>query len=309
MKSFTCLIVFLFFFPEVFSQDRILEDGGYFKPHPNKNIIIAPGLLGPNALPVQRIRNGLVGSDFKLRINQSSHFMKGDNTFNIDGYLLAPVVRNFMALETYWYILEMYRSSNEIRDWRRLYSRDEGTQLVLGDLNFSFLMQFVRNHKWLPDVMGVIGHKTTLGPVEDGHFTNTPALWATLNLGRDLLVHNDFKFRMNGLIGFYVYHSNRERITQNEGPVVGLEAQFNYKNVELASSLSGYTGWEAVGHDDPVYWIVRLEKRRRRVDWHIEYQTGINDYPYETVRVGFTWHLPSFLDFKPLNWKEVLQNE
>ncbi|MDX9883725.1 MAG: hypothetical protein RBS73_16810 [Prolixibacteraceae bacterium] len=309
MKSFTGLLVFLFLFSEAFPQGNPDDDGGYFEPHPNKNIIIAPGLLGPNALPVQRIRKGLIGSDFKLQVNQSSHFMKGDNTFNIDGYLLAPVVRNFMALETQWYMFEMYRSSNEIRDWRRLSARDEGTQIVLGDLNFSFLMQFVQNHKWLPDVMGTIGHKTTLGPVEDGHFTNTPALWASLHFGKDLLVRNDFRFRTNGLLGFYVYHSNREKITQNEGPVMGIEAQFNYKNFELASSLSGYSGWEAVGHDDPVYWIVRLEKHRRRVDWHIKYQTGINDYPYETVRIGFTWHLPSFLDFREMNWKEVLKNE
>ena len=206
MKLFVSAFIFLLFFSEAFSQDSLDEFGGYFEPDPNKNIIIAPGLLGPNALPVQRIRTGLVGSNFELRVNQSSHFMKGDNTFNIDGHLLAPVVRNFMALETQWYILELYRSSNKIRDWRRLAARDEGTKLVLGDLNFSFLMQFVRNHKWLPDVMGIIGHKTTLGAVEDGHFTNTPALWASLSLGRNLFVSDDFRFRMNGLIGFYVYH-------------------------------------------------------------------------------------------------------
>lgn len=306
MRNFIFLsLILLLAFPG-FAQD---EDGGYFEPHPNKKIIIAPGLLGPNALPVQRIRNGLVGTDFELRINQSSHFMKGDNTFNIDGYLLAPVVRNFMALETQWYFLEMYRSSNAIRDWRRLEARDEGTRVVLGDLNFSFLMQFVRNHKWLPDVMGVIGHKSTLGAVEDGHFTNTPALWASLSMGKDLVQSDNFRFRMNGLIGFYVYHGNREKITQNEGPVMGLETQLNYKSFELGSSLSAYTGWEAVGHDDPVYWITRLQKHNRRIDWHLEYQTGLRDYPYETFRIGFTWHLPSFIDAGMLKWKELRKNE
>ena len=309
MKSFIFVLVLLLPFLEVFSQDSSDEFGGYFEPNPNKNIIIAPGLLGPNALPVQPIRNGLVGQNFELRINQSSHFMKGDNTFNIDGHLLAPVVRNFMALETQWYLLEMYRSSNDIRDWRRLAARDEGTKMVLGDLNFSFLIQFVRNHKWLPDIVGTIGHKTTLGPVEDGHFTNTPALWATLNPGKNLFISNDLKIRLNGLIGFFVYHSNREKITQNEGPLMGLEAQVNYKSFEFASSVSGYTGWEAVGHDDPFYWTVRLKKNRRRVDWHVEYRTGIQDYPYETFRVGFTWHLPSFIDFKELNWKEIMKYE
>ena len=67
MKLFFNLFVFLLLFSEAFSQANSDEYGGYFEPHPNKNIIIAPGLLGPNALPVQRIRNGLVGSNFEFQ--------------------------------------------------------------------------------------------------------------------------------------------------------------------------------------------------------------------------------------------------
>ena len=63
------------------------------------------------------------------------------------------------------------------------------------------------------------------------------------------------------LIGFYVYHSNREKITQNEGPVRwDWKPSLITKVSNFASSVSGYSGWEAVGHDDPFYWIVRLKK-------------------------------------------------
>ena len=59
-----------------------------------KYMITQPGYMGPNALPVPRIGNGSIDSNFSVSTTGSFHFSKGDNTQNITVYANYCRVKN-----------------------------------------------------------------------------------------------------------------------------------------------------------------------------------------------------------------------
>jgi hypothetical protein len=54
-------------------------------------IIMSPGYLGPNALPVPEVKRGFINSKTEIEITASSHFLKGDPTQDISGRLVYSV--------------------------------------------------------------------------------------------------------------------------------------------------------------------------------------------------------------------------
>lgn len=109
MRNLTLLFVLFFAWNGLFAQrESTGKFSSYYKlSNDYSAILIAPGTMGPNALPVPEILNGQVGTDFHFKLSVDNYFRDGGGD---DGYTLKlnfrfPVVQHFMALECHGRLL------------------------------------------------------------------------------------------------------------------------------------------------------------------------------------------------------------
>ena len=95
-------------------------------------MIISPGYLGPNALPVPEVRKGYISEKSEISFSAARHFHPGDPTQDVSAKLFLPFAKSKIAFEVYGVILENYSFTEEIRNER--FARDEdGRGITRGD--------------------------------------------------------------------------------------------------------------------------------------------------------------------------------
>ncbi|MCD4745738.1 MAG: hypothetical protein K8R58_05520, partial [Bacteroidales bacterium] len=124
-NSLIILLLILFFNNAISQNDPSIEDD------PNRNwdgithwsryIIMSPKYMGPNALPVPEIRNGLLNDEIEFEISTEYHFMKGDNTYNLFSKLYFPFAKNKIAVELYGVPVEYYQMDSSLRYERKTF--------------------------------------------------------------------------------------------------------------------------------------------------------------------------------------------
>lgn len=306
-------IIWLLLFPVIaFSQSRNMSNwidfgGSHFA----KWLQIAPGKLGPNALPVPRMDYALVDDESKIEIGAHYHQMPGDTAIN--SYFnwhwnLAP---GRVVMEIWGEPSETFRLSNELRDQRQIYYDDNGWSTEAGDLLISTYVQLLKNKKYFPDLSLNYTLKTTTGVNWNGRYTDASMNYFYLAAGKSILFKGSFvnEIRIAALCGFYVWQTNKVEMAQDEGRVIEAGIQLHAKGFIFYTEYGGYMGYDAYefmergsgqdriqGFNDPLILRTRLEKTGKHLNFTVEYQTGFRDYFYQTFRLGIIYH------FKALTW-------
>lgn len=265
----------------------------YYQADGNYNtLLIAPGSMGPNALPVPEIMNGNVGTDFLFKFSIDNYYRDngGDNGHTAFINIRFPVVQNFMAFELNWDLIDYFRTTNRVRDLIQLYKDDPGWGTEIGDIILTTYIQITQENKFTPAIMLSSSLKTTTGSVFDGRHIDLPAHWHYFSLGKYLYTNHYFKWRLNGMLGYYFWQTNERNLEQDEGPLWGLENQLNYKKLEIGTGFSGYKGWKFYGHDRPILFRSRFVVNNKKVNYFVDYKTGLRDYPYSSIKVGICYH-------------------
>ncbi len=294
IKTFILSVILIFVWHGVFAQRKSTEGFyHYYTVNGNYNtILIAAGKMGPNALPVPNIYNGQVGTDLQFRLSVDNYFRDGggDNGHTLKLNFRFPVVQNFMAFGLEWDVVDYFHTTNRVRDIIQLYKDDPGWTTDLGDIILSTYIQLTRERGILPAAMLVSTLKTTSGSIFDGRYTDLPAHWHYASIGKNLIRKDWFCWSLNGMVGYYFWQTNQTDLEQNEGPIWGIESQFNVKKLELAVGTSGYTGWKWYGFDKPALLKGRLIFKNPKFNYFVEYKTGLRDYFYSSVNIGLNWH-------------------
>ncbi len=255
-------------------------------------IKITPGYLGPNALPVPEVKKGFIKPKSEFEITASSHFLKGDPTQDISGHLFVPFAQSRVAVEVYGVIVEHFNFSEEIRD-ERMARIEDGKGFAAGDLYFSTLVQLVKERKF-PNTLLRMACKTASGNQYKGaRNADSPAYFFDLSFSKNLGQNETDLFRPFGLAGFYSWQTNDELNLQNDAYMYALGADFERKNLLLSASWSGYSGYKNE-RDKPMQLNFELRKDFDGKAFRIQYNHGLRDMEYKTVRVSFIWK------FKPV---------
>ncbi len=251
-------------------------------------LVISPGYLGPNALPVPEQLNGLIKSETELQISSSFHFRDGDNTQDISGYFMLPFAKGKIAIEAYGVIFEKYQMSDEIRDERIARERD-GNGITTGDLYFSTLIQLSKNRKF-PNTLFRMACKTTSGGAYyAARYSDSPGYFFDLSFSKDFQSPTLLSWRPFASAGFYSWQTNDELNLQNDALMYGIGLEL-LKNAWTAStSLSGYAGYKNE-KDQPLVFNLNLQRRIGKKSLKLQYIHGIKDWEYDTFRVSFIWH-------------------
>jgi hypothetical protein len=273
---------------------------------PARWLQIAPGKMGPNALPVPEMDYARVGNKNEIEAGVQYHQMKGDTAVNSYISFYWAVVPEIVVVKIWGQPSETYRTTNDVRDERQIWYNDEGWSTEPGDLLVSTYIQIIQDKKNLPDISINYTLKTTTGDNRNARYTNGSMNYFYLAAGKSVYpkwqVLDEIRFA--ALAGFYVWETNLNDMAQNEGPVYEAGIKLRKETINMYAEIGGYTGYGAYSHlnaiiesdtpideaDDPLIYRAGIEKTGAKFDFKAEFQSGLNnDYPFNTLRVGITY--------------------
>jgi len=252
-------------------------------------MIISPGYLGPNALPVPEVKRGFLDKKTEIEFSAATHFLKGDPTQDISGRLYVPFANARIAIELYGVIAEHFAFSNEIRDER--YARiEDGKGYAFGDLYFSTLIQLVKDKKF-PNTLLRMACKTASGnQLEGARYTDSPGYFFDLSFSKELAKTEKGCIRPFGLGGFYSWQTNDELNLQNDAYMYALGADFVRNSWQLSGSWSGYSGYKNQ-RDQPMQLNFEMRHDFGNKAFRVQYVNGLRDLEYKTIKFSFIWKL------------------
>jgi len=251
-------------------------------------MILSPGYLGPNALPVPEMKKGFIPGTGEIETSITAHFYPGDPTQDVSGRFFFPMANGKMAFEAYGVALEKYGYSEEIRNLR--ISRDkDGKGIIPGDFYFSVMIQLCKNRNF-PNTMLRLACKTASGDVFAARYTDTPGYYFDFSSSRDFNLSKNSRIRPFASFGFYSWQTYNEATPQNDALLYGLGADFLMKNWMMSGNISGYSGYLKM-NDQPR--VLTFESRH---DWksaavRCQFLYGLHDWTYKSIRLSFIWKL------------------
>lgn len=286
-QSFFCL--------KISGQSRPTTDWIDFgSGHINKWLQIAPGKLGPNALPVPFMDYASLDSLSNIETGIHAHFMSGDQAVNSYLSFYWAVVPKRVVVHIWGNPTETFQTDNSVRDERQIYYDDTGWITQGGDLWISTYIQLVKERKHWPDITINYTQKTTTGGATQGRYTDAPANYYYIAFGKSIYPENGFltEIRMAAMGGFYVWQTNKVELAQDEGELFGFGLGLRRKNLSWHNEVGGFNGHDAYrylnvrGYNDPLIIRSNLLKQGERFDYKAEYQFGLHDFHYNTFRLS-----------------------
>ena len=252
-------------------------------------IKMSPAYLGPNALPVPEVKKGFITNNSEIEITASNHFHSGDPTQDLSGRAFIPFANGKIAVEMYGVIFEHYAYTQTIRDERVSRDRD-GKGTAIGDFYFSTLIQLIKDRKF-PNTMLRATLKTASGTnLKAARYSDEPGYFFDLSFSKDFGGEDQMLFRPFGMAGFYSWQTNDELRLQNDAVLYGAGADFEKNSWRFTGSCSGYYGYKNNG-DRPMQLNFDLRKDYSNIALKIQYQHGLHDWHYKTVRLSVIWKL------------------
>lgn len=280
------------------SQSRSTKDWINFgSVHINKWLQIAPGKMGPNALPVPDMDYALIDTMSNFELGIHSHSMEGDQAVNSYMSIYWCVVPQRVAVQIWGFPTETFKMDNSVRDDRQIYYDDTGWITNPGDLWISTYIQLLKGHKFWPDMVLNYSNKTTTGWALQGRYTEAGANYFYGALGKSFYPKKGFlnEIRLAFLGGFYVWQTNKVELAQDEGPLYELGIELKHRNFSWINEIGGYHAYDAydyigvTGDNDPLVFRTRILKTGERFNWKLEYQAGLHDYQYQTFRFSVAY--------------------
>ena len=244
---------------------------------------IAPGLFGPNALPVIDMNDGQTYEQLRVELAADGYFgFKGDKTADLFARVHAP-------LFTRWANLSIWMP---IYEW---YNQYDGKGSGAGDVYISTEVQ-VLHHSWfktekakyIPQMVIRLGMKTASGgQYERKRHFDSPGYFFDLSIGQTFPI-KQVSVRLAGSAGFLCWQTTEGR--QNDAVMYGVQAQLLHEYFSVQATWGGYVGWERYG-DAPMSIKCRAAGRIKGFEPYVQYQYGIKDFPFHQVRVGLVYNI------------------
>jgi hypothetical protein len=252
-------------------------------------MIISPGYLGPNAIPVPFVKRGFLEGNTEFELTASVHFHPEDPTQDISGRCYIPFAKNKIAIEMYGVLLEYFSFSEKIRN-ERFARIEDGQGYAMGDFYFSTLIQIFKDRKF-PNTLFRFTTKTASGNQFKGaRYTDSPGYFFDLSFSKDLGNEETGLFRPFGLLGFYSWQTNDELNLQNDALMYAIGIDFEKNNCLFSTSWSGYSGYKHE-RDKPMQLNFELRKDFNKKAVRVRYLYGIRHWEYKTLKFSFVWKL------------------
>lgn len=248
---------------------------------------LSPAYMGPNALPVPALHGNPNDSTSWLSAGGTVFLADGERT--LSGLMaLRWRASSWFRLGVHVVPLEVYETSHELKELRRVHYLSYSDRLAGGDFYVESLITMPR--KWLgkldPELR--LGIKTASGTNPGAaRFTDTPGYYF------DVSTHWSPSpgHRWEVMTGFLVYQTYRATRAQNDCFLWGAGYAWDRGPWAVTASLRGFQGYFFEG-DGPV--VAEAEgswQTRGRWEFYLRAGAGLRDYPFRYVGVGTRCHL------------------
>lgn len=241
--------------------------------------------MGPNALPVPEINAGEFSRFTELELGLEQHLSPGDKTFNLLANVFLPVVKDRVGLRVNYRPVEFYEMDTVTRNERAARDYDP-SGYSFGDIYFSTLIQVIKNHEKLPDLMLSINLKTASGTnLGNARHTDAPGYYFDASTGKTFQTGNKIitSWRPYFMWGFYSYQTNRNDYLQNDAFLYGIGFRVETPVVWIENQVGGYLGYFGNGDQPAVYRLKFNCRRESLLNCKLGFQIGLHDFPYYSV--------------------------
>ncbi len=291
--------IFFIFYNVLWGQSRNTSDWlDYGSNHISKWIQVAPGKMGPNALPVPDMDYALIGNQSSVAAGTHLNVLKGETSINSYLDFYWAVAPGKVAVKIWGFPSETFRINNQIRDERQIYYDDGGWITSGGDLWISTFILLLNNHQKLPDLVINYSMKTTTGSILHARYTDGPAHYFYAAAGKSISPKNGFpdEIRIAVMGGIYIWQTNKVEMAQDEGPLFESGFMLRHQCFSLFNEVGGYNGYGAYGYmgvadyNFPIIYRARLLREGKNIDCKFEYKSGWNDYNYTTIKFELVYN-------------------
>ena len=255
-------------------------------------LLIAPGNLGPNALPVAPTIAGRVDTAIALSATANVHRAPGDRATDLTLAAAYPFGRR-ASLRVRYTLREWYRYDEAVALARNAL-RPAGSYSAAGDVWVEGVFQVSRQRARRPDVALAARIKTASGgDVEGLRFTDSPGYWFDASAGKDVRVGaaGAWTLRPFASAGFFVWQRFGESAPQNDAFTYagGLRARRGpWWGWLEAAGYAGYTGLD----DQPLLLRTHLtHELPAGFALAATGTVGVRDWPYGSLGFTARWAL------------------
>lgn len=286
LQIYLCLAFFVFS-GEVFAQDDygwwnslVQWDG---KSHWSEYMIYTPKYFGPNALPVQEIKNGSISNTKTFEFGFASHWSQGDDAQNLLLKMHLPLATNRVALNFSLVPIELYQMDAATRDLRR--ARDfDGRGHAIGDLYINTLVQLTNVNAPL-DLLLSINLKTASGSNREAtRYTDGTGYSFDLSAGKTIQLNGEQEsIKAYGQLGLYVWETNEDRNPQNDAFSFGAGLTYQKNKTVIEAQAGGYIGYKGNG-DKPIVFRSSISHHlKENLLLKLGNQIGFADFEYNSI--------------------------
>ena len=244
---------------------------------------VAPAYFGPNAFPVPEMTDGRTYEQLRMELAADGYFgYQGDRTADVFARVHVPLFTRWANLSVWMPVYEWYQQA-------------DGAGSGAGDVYISTDIQVLHdswfkraNQRWIPQATVRLGMKTASGGQFDRkrHY-DSPGYFFDFSIGENLCLA-PVALRLSASAGFLCWQTADGR--QNDAVMYGVQLLLKHEYVSLQTTWGGYVGWERYG-DAPMVLRARLAGHVRGFEPFVQYQWGIQDYPFHQVRVGLAYSI------------------
>jgi hypothetical protein len=247
-------------------------------------LVLSPGRMGPNALPVPYVNRTTIDSALSVVIAADGYYdSRGDRTVNPYLSISLPLPRH-AAFTVFSRPVEYYETSEEMREYRHAQERS-GTSK--GDLYFQTSLFMLRQERHALNLAFHLTLKTTTGKdLENARHINAPAYYFHFAFGRRFLQSEGWlrAIELTGDFSFLAWESKFNQ--QNDALGLGIRCAALLRNWTIAAEAAGYAGWQDNG-DKPLVVRGEIDRRLGRMaNLFVLYQAGLSDQPAASVKAG-----------------------
>ena len=242
---------------------------------------VAPAFFGPNAFPVPDMSDGQTSSQLRIELAADGYFSY-EKSRTVDFF-----ARLRLPLFTRWANLAVWMP---VYEW---YSQADGTGSGVGDVYLTTDIQILHNEwfrsgntQYIPQMTIRAGVKTASGEqFNRARHYDCPGYFFDLTMGQTIPIKK-IHLNLAGTVGFLCWQTANAR--QNDAVMYGIRAKLVHPYFSFLAEWGGYVGWERYG-DAPMVIKLRATGIIKGLEPFVQYQYGINDYPFHQVRVGLAY--------------------
>jgi hypothetical protein len=252
--------------------------------HWSKYMISMPGYLGPNALPVPRITNGSIDSNFSVTATGQLHFSKGDNTQNLALYANYCLVKDIISFDVAWVPYERYTMSQAIKEKRHVFVQFFNDKEAVGEIHLNTNIQLLNKLRKDIHLALRLGYRFPSGSgFGAARYSDGPGYYFDVSFGK---IINQSPLKWIGMLGFYTWQIESDKHNQDDAFLFGSGLEWNKKSLKVQSYIAGYLGYLKNSGDKPVVFRTQLEKQINKTSLLLGFQKGLHDFKYATIEVG-----------------------